>query len=57
MRASFPDGELIFWQHSDRADVLAAFLEKPFGARATPRLIELSGHPQAVTAAADAAAW
>jgi hypothetical protein len=55
MRASFLDGELIFWQHHDRADVLAAFLEKPFGARPTPRLIELSDHPQAVTAAADAA--
>jgi hypothetical protein len=55
MRASFLDGELIFWQHHDRADVLAAFLEKPFGARPTPRLIELSDHPQALAAAADAA--
>ena len=54
-RASFLDGELIFWQHLDRADVLAAFLEKPFGARPTPRLIQLSDHPQAVTAAEDAA--
>jgi len=55
MRASFLDGDLIFWQHYDRADVLAAFLEKPFGARLTPRFIELSEHPQAVTAAEDAA--
>jgi len=55
MRASFLDGELIFWQHDDRAKVLAAFLEKPFGARPTPRLIELSDHPQAINAAADAA--
>jgi len=55
MRASFLDGELIFWQHQDRADVLAAFLEKPFGARPRPRLIELPDHPQAVTAAEDAA--
>jgi len=54
-RASFLDGELIFWQHLDRADVLAAFLEKPFDARSTPRLIELPDHPQAVTAAEDAA--
>ena len=55
MHASFLDGELIFWQHHDRADVLAAFLDKPFGARPAPRLIELSDHPYAVTAAEDAA--
>jgi len=55
MRASFLDGELIFWQHDDRADVLAAFLEKPFDTRPRSRLIELSDHPQAITAAADAA--
>jgi hypothetical protein len=54
-RASFLDGELIFWQHHDRTDVMAAFLDKPFGARREPRLIELSEHPYAVTAAADAA--
>jgi hypothetical protein len=54
MRASFLDGELIFWQHLERADVLAAFLERPFGARSRPRLIELSDHPQAIAAAADA---
>ena len=54
MRASFLDGELIFWQHLARADVLAAFLEKPFGARPRPRLIELPDHPQAITAAANA---
>jgi hypothetical protein len=55
MRASFLDGELLFWQHLDRTDVLAAFLDKPFGARPAPRLIELSDHPSAVIAAADAA--
>lgn len=55
MRAAFLDSELVFWQHHDRTDVLAAFLDKPFGARPSPRLIELSGHPQAVTAAADGA--
>ncbi len=55
MRASFLDSELIFWQHNDRTSVLAAFLDKPFGARPAPRLIELSEHPSAVTAAADAA--
>jgi hypothetical protein len=55
MRASFLDGELIFWQHHDRTDVLAAFLDKPFGARPAPRLIELAEHPSAVTASADAA--
>ena len=55
MRAAFLDGELIFWQHHDRTDVLAAFLDKPFGAQPAPRLIELSEHPHAVTAAADAA--
>ena len=55
MRASFLDGELIFWQHQDRADVRAAFLDRPFGARPTPRFIELSDHPQAVIAAEDAA--
>jgi hypothetical protein len=56
MRASFLDGELIFWQHHDGADVLAAFLEKPFDARPSPRLIELSDHPYAVAAAAADAA-
>ena len=54
-RASFIDGELIFWQHQDRTDVLAAFLDKPFGVGQAPRLIEPSDHPHAFTAAADAA--
>ena len=54
-RASFVDGELIFWQHEDRTRVLAAFLDKPFGVSHPPRLIEPSDHPHAFTAAADAA--
>src|SRR5215831_18964243 len=55
-RASFVDGELIFWQHEVRTGrVLAAFLDKPFGVRHEPRLIKPSDDPHAFTAAADAA--
>jgi hypothetical protein len=53
-RASFIDGELIFWRHEDRTKVLAAFLDKPFGVSHAPRLIEPPDHPYAFTAAADA---
>jgi len=55
-RASFVDGELIFWQHEVRTGgVLAAFLDKPFGVRHEPRLIKPSDHPHAFTVAADPA--
>ena len=33
LRASFLDSELIFWQHYDRTDVLAAFLDAEYGPR------------------------
>src|SRR5262245_65716998 len=52
-RASFLDGELVFWEHHSGADVLAAFLDKPFDGSPSPRLIESAGHAQAFPAAAD----
>ena len=52
-RASFLDSELVFWEHHSSADVLAAFLDKPFDGSPSPRLIESAGHAQAFTAAAD----
>src|SRR5262249_56296682 len=52
-RASFLDGELVFWEHHSSADVLAAFLDKPFDGSPSPRLIESAGHAPAFTPAAD----